>query len=135
IATPGHRSAGRRDLDVRDRLPPLGKLVSQVGGGGPGLDLARRHGPTKAPLGERRPLLSALRSASGRALDLADVRRLQPLGAAGHIEFDLITFRRALEAWRLNGGIVDEYVPAALLRDEPEALRVVEPLPSSRCNS
>ncbi len=46
-------------------------------------------------------------------LYLADVRSLQPLRAAGDFELDPITFSKALEALRLDGGVVDEHVLAA----------------------
>src|SRR5205807_2279839 len=68
-------------------------------------------------------------------LDLANVRGLETLGAACHLELHLVTFRQTLEALRGDGAEVDEDVLAALLRDEAEALRIVEPLDSTVCHT
>src|SRR5437899_7981138 len=83
-----------------------------------------------------RPTARPRRGAARRAevLYLADVRSLESLRAAGDFELDPITFSKALEALRLDGGVVHEHVLAALLRDEAEALRVVEPLHCSCCH-
>src|SRR4030095_9588286 len=67
-------------------------------------------------------------------LGLANVRGLETLGAACHLELHLVTFRQTLEALRDDGAEVDEDVFAALLRDEAEALRIVEPLDSTVCH-
>src|SRR5918993_2382629 len=69
------------------------------------------------------------------ALDLPDVCGLKTLGAAGHFELNPVTLREALEATRLDGGIVDEHVFATFLRDEPVALGIVEPLHLSLCHT
>ena len=71
---------------------------------------------------------------AGFALDLADVGGLEPLGALGHLELDLIALGEALEALRLDGVEVHEHVVASLLGDEAVALRVVEPLDRSLCH-
>src|SRR5438105_5053690 len=68
-------------------------------------------------------------------LGLANVRGLETLGAACHLELHLVTFRQTLEALRGDGAEVDEDVLAALLRDEAEALRIVEPLDSTVCHT
>src|SRR4051794_13061489 len=66
-----------------------------------------------------------LRSASQRT----HVLGLQTLGAAGHVELNALTLGQGAEALGLDGGVVAEQILApALLRDETEALRVVEPL-------
>src|SRR4029077_11151649 len=81
---------------------------------------------------ERRPgSLSATRTASSRVarlVDLANVRRREALRAARDFERHLITVAEALEAVALDRGVVDEYVLTLTLRDEAEALRLVEPL-------
>src|SRR5262244_1617659 len=61
-------------------------------------------------------------------LDLPDVGCLKTLRTASHLELDPVTFSKAFEALGLDGAVVDEYVLAALLCDEPITLRVVEPL-------
>jgi len=68
-------------------------------------------------------------------LGLANVRGLETLGAACHLELHLVTFRQTLEALRGDGAEVDEDVLAVLLRDEAEALRIVEPLDSTVCHT
>src|SRR5438128_1678514 len=67
-------------------------------------------------------------------LGLANVRGLETLGAACHLELHLVTFRQALEALRGDSAEVDEDILAALLRDEAKALRIVEPLDSTVCH-
>src|SRR2546427_10799176 len=67
-------------------------------------------------------------------LGLTDVGRLKALRAARHFELHAITFGQALEALRLDGAEMNEHVLATLLRDESEALRVVEPLHCSLCH-
>src|SRR5207302_5653814 len=60
---------------------------------------------------------------------LANVGRLRPLGAFGHLVLHLLPFGEASETLRLNRGVVDEHVlPASVGGDEAEALRIVEPL-------
>src|SRR6185295_6493056 len=68
------------------------------------------------------------------ASDLADVGGLEPLGALGHLELDLIALGEALEALRLDGVEVHEHVVAGLLGDEAIALCIVEPLDRSLCH-
>src|SRR5713226_5419942 len=68
-------------------------------------------------------------------LDLPNVGRLETLWAAGHFELHPVTLCEALEATRLDGGVVDEHVFATLLRDEPVTLGVVEPLHLSLCHT
>src|SRR2546421_2883610 len=79
---------------------------------------------------------AARAGADGRGgLDLSDVGCLKTLGAAGHFELDPVTLGEALEAARLDGGVVDENVFATLLRDESVTLGVVEPLHLSLCHT
>ena len=72
--------------------------------------------------------------ALGSSLDFADVGGLETLGAACHLELHLVTFRKTLEALRGDRAEVDEDILAALLRDEAETLRIVEPLDSTLCH-
>src|SRR5437667_11721864 len=70
--------------------------------------------------------------------DGADVRGLQALRPLLHLEFDLLPFGQRAEAVRLDGGVMAEDVRAAVvLHDEPEPLRVIEPLhgTSNHCNT
>src|SRR5437899_11363492 len=63
------------------------------------------------------------------ASDRADVLRLQALGPLDHLDLDLLAFRKRAEALGLDRCVVAEDVSAAVvLRDEAEALRIVEPL-------
>src|SRR5262249_13187519 len=64
-----------------------------------------------------------------RLRDGADVRRLQALRALHHFELHPLAFDQRAEAFRLDGSVVAEDVLAtAVLRDEAEALRIIEPL-------
>src|SRR5438067_13913739 len=68
--------------------------------------------------------------------ELADVLRLQPLGALDHLELHLLAFRQGAEAFGLDGRVMAEHVLAAsILRDEAVALGVVEPLHGSSRHS
>src|SRR5262245_5432861 len=80
-------------------------------------------GPRKS---EARPI--------GVVLDLANVRGLEALRAPAHLELDLVTLGQALETRSLDGAEVHEHVLAALLRDETEPLRIVEPLHATLCH-
>src|SRR5436309_10542362 len=91
----------------------------------PGGALREHPGPSAGPGGSDR----------GEDLNLADVRCLKTLWAAGHLELDPVTFGQGLEALGLDGAVVDEDVLAAFLRDEPVTLRIVEPLHLSLCHS
>ena len=65
----------------------------------------------------------------GLASGETDVLSLQALGAAGNIELDLLPFLEGAEALGLDRAVVaEEVLTPAVLRDEPESLRVVEPL-------
>src|SRR5712664_582972 len=67
--------------------------------------------------------------------ELADVLRLQALRPLHHVELHFLTFRESAEAIGLDGRMVAEHVlTTAVLRDEAEPLRVVEPLHSSSCH-
>src|SRR5262249_3694698 len=58
-----------------------------------------------------------------------DVCRLQPLGPLLHLELDLLTLGKRAKAFRLDGGVMAEDVgTSVILHDEPEPLRIVEPL-------
>lgn len=72
--------------------------------------------------GENRP-----GKTDGLRLDSDDVLGLRALLALSQSEFYTLTFRQALEARTLNGAEVNEYVRAAFLLDETEALSVVKP--------
>src|SRR6266571_393358 len=61
-------------------------------------------------------------------LVLADVLGLQALRSLDDVELHAVALHQRPEALHLNGGVVDEYVLPALLRDEAEAFAVVEPL-------
>src|SRR5258705_739364 len=65
---------------------------------------------------------------------LADVGRLQTLGASRYFELHAVTLDEALEALRLDRAVVHEDVLATFLRDEAEALRIVEPLHGTGCH-
>src|SRR3970040_3001251 len=59
---------------------------------------------------------------------LGDVRRLRSLGAFRDLELDALALFQRLEAFRLDGARVDEYIRSAFLGDKAIPLRVVEPL-------
>src|SRR5207253_809229 len=61
-------------------------------------------------------------------LVLAYILGLQALRSLDDVELHPLALGQRPEALHLNGGVVDEYVLSALLRDEAEALAVVEPL-------
>lgn len=64
-----------------------------------------------------------------------DVLCLQALGATGHVELHLLALLQSAEALSLNRSVVAEEILApAVLRDEPKALRVVEPLHGTSCH-
>src|SRR4029450_1019540 len=73
------------------------------------------------------------RAGANRAglLDLPDVGCLKTLWTASYFELDPVTFSKAFETRGLDGAVVDKYVLAALLCDEPITLCIVEPLPLS----
>src|SRR5436309_5314686 len=67
--------------------------------------------------------------------ELAHVLRLQPLRSLHHVEFHLLALGEGAETIRLDGSVVAEHVlTTAVLRDEAEPLRIVEPLHSSSCH-
>jgi len=53
---------------------------------------------------------------------------LPSLGSLLHFELHSLSFLQALEASRLNGGEVNEYVFTTLSADKAEAFRIVKPL-------
>src|SRR5258706_15579705 len=61
-------------------------------------------------------------------LCLADSGRLETLRTAGHLELHGFALSKGLETLTLDRREVHEHVLAALLRNEPKALRLVEPL-------
>ena len=64
-----------------------------------------------------------------RSGDGADVRRLEALRAPRNFELHLLPLREGAESVGPNRGVVAEHVLAAVrLRDEAEALRIIEPL-------
>jgi hypothetical protein len=69
------------------------------------------------------------------ALDRLDVRRLQALRTALHLELDLLAFFERFEAAHLDRGVMREQIFAAFRwGDEAEAFRVVEPLDGASCH-
>jgi len=67
--------------------------------------------------------------ASGSAwLDLDDVLGAGALWAVGHLEPHAITLVEGAEALGFDLGVMDENIRAALTREEPEPLGLVEPL-------
>src|SRR5262245_16230181 len=80
---------------------------------------------------ERATPLKLPRVLGGEPLGLADVGGLETLRAARHLEFHPVPFAEALEPAGLDGAEVNEHVLAAFLCDEPEPLRIVEPLHGS----
>src|SRR5213592_3240267 len=90
--------------------------------------IIRRNGPGETPRARHR---AAIRPAS----DLADVLRLKALGPLGDVEFHGVTLGQAPETIGLDRREVDEDVRTRLLRDEAEALRVVEPLHFTLCHT
>src|SRR5882762_1286799 len=79
----------------------------------------------------------ALRSGAVRpGLDWLHVLCLEPLGPLRHVEADLLAFRESAKTLRADGRVVAEDVLAAIvLRDEPEALRIIEPLHCTGCHA
>src|SRR5687768_7042442 len=61
--------------------------------------------------------------------DRPNVLCLEALRPLGHFELHLLTLGQRAEAVRRDGAVVAENVLTAIvLRDEPKALRIVEPL-------
>src|SRR5205807_9857067 len=66
------------------------------------------------------------------ALHRPDVLRLQALRALGHVDADLLTLGQRAEPFRRDGGVMaEDILAAAVLRDEAEPLRIIEPLHST----
>ncbi len=59
--------------------------------------------------------------------DLADVRRLLPLGAIHDFELHLLAFAQGAESRALNGGIMYKDIIAIRTLDEPVTLRIIKP--------
>src|SRR5262249_40912667 len=74
----------------------------------------------------------SMRNGEKGGLQLHDARGLEPFRPLGHVELDLLTLGEGLEAFPLDGGVVDEHVLPVLLLDEPVALGVTEPLHPAR---
>src|SRR6266478_761092 len=69
-------------------------------------------------------------------LDWLHVLCLEPFGPLGHVEADLLAFRERAKTFRVDGRMVAKDVLAAIvLRDEPKALRIVEPLHCTGCHA
>ena len=60
-----------------------------------------------------------------------DVLRLPALRAFLYIELNRLSFLKAAESLRLDGGVMYEYILAVLAADETKAFGVVKPLYSS----
>src|SRR5512146_1341420 len=90
-----------------------------------------RTKPYPRVAGER---AAALRPGAVRAegapalLDFPHVSGLETLRAFDDLEFHVVALGKRAEALRHDRRVVNEHVLAALLRDEAEPLRVVEPL-------
>jgi hypothetical protein len=64
--------------------------------------------------------------------DCPNVLSLQTLGATRHFKFNLLSLLKGAEPIHLDRGVVAENIfSAAILREETEALCIVEPLDSS----
>src|SRR5579871_170739 len=66
-----------------------------------------------------------------RLADMTDVGGVGPLGAAGHVEFDLVVLLEVAIPRALDGAEVDEHIGSTILGDEPETLLSVEPFHGS----
>ena len=64
-------------------------------------------------------------------LGLAHVRGLGPFWTLNHVELHPVALGEAAKALGLDGGVMDKHIRPALTSDEPETLRVVEPLHST----
>ena len=60
--------------------------------------------------------------------DLADVGGLEALGTLHDLELHVVALGEGTESLGDDGGVMNEYVLAAVLRDEAEPLCVIEPL-------
>lgn len=60
--------------------------------------------------------------------DLLHVRGLQSFGSVHNLEFHRIALSQRSESIRRDGGVVHKNILAAVLRNETETLRIVEPL-------
>jgi hypothetical protein len=61
-------------------------------------------------------------------LERLNVRRLPALGPLHHVELHCLAFLQALEAARIDRGVVNEHVLTILTADEAKPLGIVEPL-------
>src|SRR5207249_12216049 len=68
------------------------------------------------------------RGGTSSVLGFADVRRLQPLRTARHVELERLALGERLEPLAGDGREMHEHVLALRLGDESKALRLVEPL-------
>jgi hypothetical protein len=59
--------------------------------------------------------------------DLGDLVSLWPLLSLDHFELDRVTFLQGLEAFTLNGRVMNEYIRSAILADEAVTLSIVKP--------
>src|SRR3954452_1375734 len=82
----------------------------------------------RPPRGAAFPRNGGAEPGSGVRADPDDVLRGGTLGALHDVELHGLALGEGLEALRLDGGEVDEQVPATLVFNEAEALGVVEPL-------
>ena len=60
--------------------------------------------------------------------DATNVLSLEPLGTLSDLKLHSITLAQTLEALHLDRSVVHEDVLTVFLSDEPETLRIVEPL-------
>src|SRR4051812_13829018 len=100
------------------------------------LDATMQQGPSRSLGRGLCPCESCSRALRPRgALQWLDVRRLETFRALDHLVGDLLAFLEATESFGCDRRVVAEDVgPPVVLRDEPEALRVVEPLHRAVCH-
>src|SRR5262245_51990103 len=100
---------------------------------------ARRRRPPRESLGSaavRLTVTGRVRWGTTRS-GFADVGRLQAFRAFDNVKFYLVTFGERAKSIHHDRRMMDEHILATLLGDEPEPLRIVEPLHSTlrhRCN-
>src|SRR5882762_7699741 len=153
-----HSEGERREQQDRNRVLPAGPPARNRG------HLSLLWTPEKASAGEdsprsgRRPDARSRRGVSAffakrkrpgtsrsrafafrrRApgLDWLHILCLEPFGPLGHVEADLLAFRERAKTFRVDGRVVAKDILAAIvLRDEPKALRIVEPLHCTGCHA
>src|SRR6266567_3786384 len=103
------------------------RLALAAGPGQPGRRTVAQQAGWPGALGGQRAIRPVQRLTLACGLDCADRDRLRPAVALLDIELNSLAFFKTAVAIRLNGGEVDEDVPATVDRDEAVALVRVEP--------